>query len=129
MLATQNLSLDSSGSSSLDYSSSSGVDDSGHARLDNLDCPLYSEKDFEFLDTFSFWVEGVLQTILAFFGIVGNTIASVIISRKEMRNSFNLLLVSLACFDSTYRFGSILESFREDAFSEKKNKGRVITTV
>jgi len=30
-----------------------------------------------------------------------------------MRNSFNLLLVTLACFDSTYLFGSILESFRK----------------
>jgi hypothetical protein len=39
-------------------------------------------------------------------------IAAVIVSRKEMRNSFNLLLVSLACFDSTYLFGAILESVR-----------------
>ena len=29
-----------------------------------------------------------------------------------MRNSFNLLLISLLCFDSWYLFGSILESFR-----------------
>ena len=79
-----------------------------------LDCPDYSEADFAFLDRFSFWVEGVLQTAVAVAGIVGNIIASVIISRKEMRNSFNLLLVSLAIFDSTYLFGSILESFRKN---------------
>jgi hypothetical protein len=30
-----------------------------------------------------------------------------------MRNSFNLLLIALACFDSCYLFGSILESFRK----------------
>lgn len=78
----------------------------------DLDCPEYSDADFAFLDAVSFWMEGVLQTVLAVFGIVGNTIASVIIARKEMRNSFNLLLVSLACFDSTYLFGAILESFR-----------------
>ena len=30
-----------------------------------------------------------------------------------MRNAFNLLLVTMACFDSTYLFGSILESFRK----------------
>lgn len=29
-----------------------------------------------------------------------------------MRNSFNLLLIALICFDSWYLFGSILESFR-----------------
>ena len=35
------------------------------------------------------------------------------IYRKEMRNAFNLLLVMMAIFDSTYLFGSILESFRK----------------
>lgn len=80
---------------------------------EDLNCPVYSKSDLEFLDSFSFWVEGVLQTTLAFLGIIGNILASIIISRKEMRNSFNLLLVSLACFDSTYLFGSILESFRK----------------
>ncbi len=30
-----------------------------------------------------------------------------------MRNSFNLLLIALICFDSWYLFGSILESFRK----------------
>ena len=31
-----------------------------------------------------------------------------------MRNSFNMLLVSLICFDSWYLFGSILENFRRN---------------
>ena len=78
-----------------------------------LDCPEYTASDEALLDGVSFWVEGVLQCALAAFGVVGNTVASVIISRKEMRNSFNLLLVSLACFDSTYLVGSILESVRK----------------
>ncbi len=30
-----------------------------------------------------------------------------------MRNAFNLLLVTMAIFDSTFLFGSILESFRK----------------
>jgi hypothetical protein len=30
-----------------------------------------------------------------------------------MRNSFNLMLIALAVFDSGYLFGSILESFRK----------------
>ena len=79
-----------------------------------LDCPVYEKSDELFLETFAFWVEGVLQTVFAILGILGNIIASLIITRKEMRNSFNLLLVSLACFDSTYLFGSILESFRKN---------------
>ena len=85
------------------------------ARTNNttFDCPIFSEGDEQFLKLFSFWVEGVLQTICAILGIFGNIIASIIITRKEMRNSFNLLLVSLACFDSTYLIGSILESIRK----------------
>ena len=67
-----------------------------------LDCPKFSQADNDLLDFFSFWVEGVLTTIVAILGIFGNTIVSIIIVQKEMRNSFNLLLVSLACFDSTY---------------------------
>ena len=31
-----------------------------------------------------------------------------------MRNSFNWLLIGLACFDNVYLLGSILESFRKD---------------
>lgn len=67
-----------------------------------LDCPIYSETDQKLLAFFSFWVEGILTSIVALLGIMGNTVVSFIISNKEMRNSFNLLLVSLACFDSTY---------------------------
>ena len=77
------------------------------------DCPIFSHQDNLFLESFSFWVEGVVQTICAVFGIIGNILAGIIITRKDMRNSFNLLLVSLACFDSTYLLGSILDSIRK----------------
>ena len=70
--------------------------------IDGLKCPIYSENDKRLLAFFSFWIEGVLTSLVAVLGIFGNTIVSFIISNKEMRNSFNLLLVSLACFDSTY---------------------------
>jgi hypothetical protein len=36
-------------------------------------------------------VEGVTQTIIAILGIFGNLVASFILSRKEMRNAFNLV--------------------------------------
>ena len=70
--------------------------------IDGLKCPIYSENDKRLLAFFSFWIEGILTSLVAVLGIFGNTIVSFIISNKEMRNSFNLLLVSLACFDSTY---------------------------
>ena len=39
--------------------------------------------------------------------------SSLVLASREMRNSFNLLLVGLGCFDSFYLFGSILESLRK----------------
>ncbi|CAB4057254.1 TAAR [Lepeophtheirus salmonis] len=77
-------------------------------------CPNFTDSEKIILSTVNFWMRGVSQTVIAILGIIGNVISSIIISRKEMRNSFNLLLVSLAVFDSTYLFGSILESFREE---------------
>ena len=82
-----------------------------------LDCPIFTLEDEAFLDGFSFWVEGVFQIIFAILGIFGNIIASLIVTRKDMRNSFNLLLVSLACLDSTYLFGSILESVKNRGYA------------
>ena len=63
--------------------------------------------------------DNLIQTIVAILGIFGNFLASYILcTRKEMRNAFNLLLVTMACFDSLYLFGSILESFRKpDVFN------------
>ena len=58
-------------------------------------CPDFSEADSLLLVTFSFWVEGVLQTGLASLGILGNCISCFVLTRKTMRNAFNLLLVTL----------------------------------
>ena len=84
-----------------------------------LDCPDYDDEDRYLLEKVSFVIEGVVQTIVAILGIFGNFLASYILcTRKEMRNAFNLLLVTMACFDSLYLFGSILESFRKpDVFN------------
>ena len=84
-----------------------------------LDCPDYGEEEEQFLQKVSFVIEGVVQTIVAILGMFGNSLASFILcTRKEMRNAFNLLLVVMACFDSLYLFGSILESFRKsDVFN------------
>ena len=56
-----------------------------------LDCPEYSEEAEKALMQFSFWCEGVVLCVLAVAGIIGNTLASIILSSKNMRNSFNLV--------------------------------------
>ncbi|TRY77346.1 hypothetical protein TCAL_17433 [Tigriopus californicus] len=80
---------------------------------EQLDCPVFSEASGHVLDRFSFWVEGVILCVFAVAGIIGNSISAIILSGKNMRNSFNLLLIALAIYDNTYLFGSILESFRK----------------
>lgn len=78
-----------------------------------LNCPVYTESDQIMVNDVSFWMEGVVQTSIAISGILFNVFSSLILAAKDMRNSFNLLLIALACYDSCYLFGSILESFRK----------------
>ena len=80
----------------------------------NLSCPEFTEFSSEMLTQVSFWVEGALSCSVAMAGFLGNVGSVVILSGKEMRNSFNWLLIGLACFDNVYLLGSILESFRKD---------------
>ncbi len=77
------------------------------------DCPEFSKADVEFEEEFSYWVEGVWLIAVAVTGIVANTLGSVILCQRSMRNSFNLLLVALAVYDNTYLIGAILDSFRK----------------
>ena len=79
-----------------------------------LYCPEFTEFSSEMLTQVSFWVEGALSCSVAMAGFLGNVGSVVILSGKEMRNSFNWLLIGLACFDNVYLLGSILESFRKD---------------
>ena len=60
---------------------------------------------FDFYDISAHWSQffySLFQAIVCILGICGNIVAGFILSRREMRNAFNLLLVTLACFDSTY---------------------------
>ena len=67
-----------------------------------LVCPDLTESDNHLKKEVAYWLEGVFLVVVAFLGIVGNFLASLILARKEMRNSFNMLLVALAFFDTTY---------------------------
>ena len=77
------------------------------------DCPVYSEFGENLLNAMSFYLEGIIQTPIAIIGILGNCLSCLVLASKKMRNSFNLMIIALAVFDSGYLFGSILESFRK----------------
>lgn len=81
---------------------------------EDLNCPEFTEYSTNLLNEITFWVEGVLSCSIAIAGFFGNVGSTMILSGKEMRNSFNWLLIALACFDNIYLLGSILESFRKD---------------
>ena len=53
-----------------------------------------------------------VQSIFAIVGVLGNLGSCFILNNRSMRNTFNLLLVTLALSDSWYLFGALLESFR-----------------
>jgi hypothetical protein len=81
--------------------------------IEDLNCPDYDDDGAILLDDLRFWLEGVVQVTIASSGILCNLVSCLILSDKEMRNSFNLLLIALSMFDIGYLFGSILESFRK----------------
>ena len=67
-----------------------------------LNCYNSTEQNDALLRNIGFWVEGVLPIIIGVPGIVGNVFAAIILSGKTMRNSFNILLIALAIYDSGY---------------------------
>ena len=70
--------------------------------LDSVSDLISLDSDHYVTSQVSFWLEGVFLVAMALLGVIGNFVSSVILARKEMRNSFNQLLVALAIFDTTY---------------------------
>jgi len=77
------------------------------------DCPIISSGTERFLAQFAFWTEGALGVAVATAGVTSNSLFSYLLMRRELRNSFNCLLIVLAAFDSVYLFMATLESLRK----------------
>ena len=75
-------------------------------------CPIYSESDRFWKETIAFWLDGVIKTVVAIFGILTNILAAYILMKPKMKSSFNLSLVALNVIDSIFLLGSVLESFK-----------------
>lgn len=65
-----------------------------------------SEDRFDIL--FNFVAYGVLLNIIGVFGIIGNIISMIILSRPQMKSSINYLLIGLARCDTVLIITSIL---------------------
>lgn len=76
-------------------------------------CPSYTENEEKMVADAQFWLDGVAKTTVAVLGVVSNALAAFVLQKPKMKNSFNLCLVALACIDTIFLVGSILESFRK----------------
>jgi len=47
--------------------------------LEPLDCPQFSNETADAIETFAYWVEGVLLCVIAVPGIAGNALSSYIL--------------------------------------------------
>jgi hypothetical protein len=76
----------------------SSVDNDINGNDSYLDCHDYDGRHNEPLN---FWLDIVLKCCVAILGLGGNIVSVVILSRGVMRsNTFNRLLIALACVDS-----------------------------
>ena len=74
----------------------------------DLDCGTRED-----VSLYKFWCDGVLVSVVAVVGFVGNLMALVVLSRPKLRDVFHQLLFALACFDILYIVcGGINYTFR-----------------
>ncbi len=76
-------------------------------------CEPLTEDELNFYTTVSWWLDGLLQTLLGSIGFLANALAIPILCSKEMNSIFNKLLVFLAVFDNFYIVCSVLEGLRK----------------
>lgn len=57
---------------------------------------------------FEFWSNGILLNFVGFFGVLGNILSMIILSRPQMRSSINYLLIGLARCDTILIITSML---------------------
>lgn len=55
------------------------ISNSTNSTLSELDCPQFSNETAEAIETFAYWVEGVLLCVIAVPGIAGNALSSYIL--------------------------------------------------
>ena len=78
----------------------------------------------ELLWTAKFWLEGVVQCGLSVVGVATNSVSIYVLSRRELSNTFNQLLIALAIFDISYLVFMFL-----DSICKKKIKNSISISI
>ena len=60
------------------------------------------------------WMDGVVQIIVACMGLAGNSLAVPVLLSKKLSSIFNKILVFLAVFDNIFIVCSLLEAIRKN---------------
>ena len=86
-----------------------------NATGDLLNCPIWTKRDYDIRDVYSFWVGGIAVCCVAVPGLFLNLTAICVLStRVSTKNNFNQLLTSLFVFDSVFLFSALIEAFRRN---------------
>ena len=74
----------------------------------NVDTPWTGPEKVTLVNTY-FWFDGVSRCAISSIGIIGNFITIILFSSKDLRSTFHMFLVVLACVDMGYLFLTLLE--------------------
>ena len=86
-----------------------------NATGDLLNCPIWTKRDYDIRDVYSFWVGGIAVCCVAVPGLFLNLTAICVLStRVSTKNNFNQLITSLFVFDSVFLLSALIEAFRRN---------------
>ena len=74
----------------------------------NVDTPWTGPEKVTLVNMY-FWLDGVSRCVISSIGIIGNFITVILFSSKDLRSTFHMFLVVLACVDMGYLFLTLLE--------------------
>lgn len=95
--------------------------------LDNLSIrettrePLECKQEINSNGLFDFIIYGVLMNLVGLFGIFGNAISMIILSRPQMKSSINYLLIGLARCDTVLIIISVSKFVSRNVYRTKRS--------
>ena len=96
----------------MDSEDSKPSTDDGSPKVESVavECGVYF---FEDMEGYRYWCWGGFVTVIGAIGFLGNILAIIVLSRKNIRDLFHKLLLALAAFDLMYIvFGGVNYTFR-----------------
>ena len=79
---------------------------------DNLNCPIFTNRDASVLTELKFWVGGIVNCVIAVLGMLINVVSAyVLLTNQVLKNTFNRMLGILLIIDSICLFFIISDVF------------------